>query len=79
MELAHETLQSMFDVQLANIKYPLKISGFRGDAIFMYTPEACSVNPRTFLETLENLYTVFADTLRQMQLIPPVNAGPAKI
>jgi hypothetical protein len=68
LEHAHETLQSLFDVQLANIKFPLKISGFRGDAIFMYTPEACFVNPQSFLETLENLYIVFADTLRQMQL-----------
>src|SRR5678816_1478814 len=29
LEHAHETLQSLFDVQLANIKFPLKISGFR--------------------------------------------------
>jgi hypothetical protein len=68
LEHAHETLQSLFDAQLANIKFPLKISGFRGDAIFMYTPEACFVNPQTFIETLENLYIVFADTLRQMQM-----------
>jgi hypothetical protein len=67
LEHAHETLQSLFDVQLANIKFPLKISGFRGDAIFIYTPEACFVNPQSFLETLENLYIVFADTLRQMR------------
>ena len=67
LEHAHETLQSLFDAQLANIKFPLKISGFRGDAIFIYTPEACFVNPQTFLETLENLYIVFAGTLRQMQ------------
>jgi hypothetical protein len=67
LEHAHETLQSLFDVQLANIKFPLKISGFRGDAIFIYTPEACFVDPQTFLVTLENLYIVFADTLRQMQ------------
>jgi hypothetical protein len=59
LEHAHETLQSLFDVQLANIKFPLKISGFRGDAIFIYTPEACFVNPQTFLETLEKpLYRI---------------------
>lgn len=63
---AHETLQNLFNVQLENIKFPLKISGFRGDAIFIYTPEACFVNPQSFLETLENLYIVFSDTLRQM-------------
>lgn len=67
LDHAHEILQSLFDAQLKHIKFPLKISGFRGDAIFMYTPELCFVNPQTFLETLENLYIVFLDTLRQMQ------------
>jgi uncharacterized protein DUF2652 len=67
LEHAHDILQSLFDVQLEHIKFPLKISGFRGDAIFMYTPETCFVNPQSFIETLENLYIVFSDTLRQMQ------------
>jgi hypothetical protein len=67
LDHAHEILQSLFDVQLQHIKFPLKISGFRGDAIFMYTPETCFVNPQSFIETLENLYIVFSDTLRQMQ------------
>lgn len=67
LEHAHEILQSLFDVQLKHIDFPLKISSFRGDAIFMYTPEVCFVNPQSFLETLENLYIVFSDTLRQMQ------------
>ena len=67
LEHAHDILQSLFDAQLEHIKFPLKISGFRGDAIFMYTPETCFVNPQSFLETLENLYIVFSDTLRQMQ------------
>ncbi len=68
LEHAHDILQSLFDVQLKNINFPLKISGFRGDAILMYTPETCFVNPQSFLETLENLYIVFSETLRQMQL-----------
>jgi len=67
LDHAHEILQSLFDAQLKHINFPLKISGFRGDAIFMYTPEACFINPQSFLETLENLYIVFSDTLRQMQ------------
>ena len=67
LDHAHEILQSLFNAQLEHINFPLKISGFRGDAIFMYTPEACFVNPQTFLETLENLYVVFSDTLQQMQ------------
>ena len=67
LEHAHDILQSLFDAQLQHINFPLKISGFRGDAIFMYTPETCFVNPQSFIETLENLYVVFSDTLRQMQ------------
>ena len=67
LDHAHAILQSLFEAQLSYIKFPLKISGFRGDAIFMYTPEACFVNSQTFLETLENLYIVFLETLQQMQ------------
>jgi hypothetical protein len=67
LDHAHETLQGLFDAQLKHIRFPLKISGFRGDAILMYTPETCFVNPQSFLETLENLYIVFSDTLRQMR------------
>lgn len=67
LDHAHEILQTLFDAQLKHIQFPLKISGFRGDAIFMYTPELCFVNPQTFLETLENLYIVFSETLQQMQ------------
>ena len=67
LDHAHEILQSLFDAQLKHIKFPLKISGFRGDAIFMYTPEACFINPQSFVETLENLYVVFSETLQQMR------------
>jgi len=67
LDHAHEILQSLFEAQLQNIRFPLKISGFRGDAIFMYTPESCFINPQSFIETLENLYIVFSDILRQMQ------------
>lgn len=67
LDHAHEILHSLFDAQLKHIKFPLKISGFRGDAIFMYTPELCFINPQSFLETLENLYIVFSETLQQMQ------------
>lgn len=67
LDHAQDALQGLFDVQLANIKHPFVISGFRGDAIFMYVPETNFVEPQSLLESLENLYFVFADTLRQMQ------------
>jgi hypothetical protein len=64
---AHDAIQSLFDVQINNIKHPFVISGFRGDAIFMYLPDSNYAVSQTVLESLENLYFVFADTLRQMQ------------
>jgi hypothetical protein len=66
LDHAQYALQSLFDVQLAHIKHPFIISGFRGDAIFMYVPETNFCAPQTLLEALENIYFVFADTLRQM-------------
>jgi hypothetical protein len=67
LDHAQDALQSLFDVQLAHIKHPFVISGFRGDAIFMYVPETNFVEPQALLESLEKLYFVFADTLRQMR------------
>jgi hypothetical protein len=66
LDHAHDALQNLFDVQLAQIKYPFVISGFRGDAIFMYVPETHICEPQTILEALEKLFFVFADTRRQM-------------
>lgn len=66
LDHAQDALQNLFDVQLAHIKHPFVVSGFRGDAIFMYIPETNFCEPQTILESLENLYFVFADSLRQM-------------
>jgi hypothetical protein len=67
-ELDHvqDAVQGLFDIQLEHIQHPFVISGFRGDAIFMYVPDTNVCAPQTMLEALENLYFVFADTLRQM-------------
>src|SRR5512141_1559831 len=67
LDHANEILQSLFDAQLQAVKHPFLISGFRGDAIFMYVPETNFVQSQSFLEALENFYLVFADTLQQMQ------------
>ena len=66
LDHAQDALQNLFDVQLAHIKHPFLISGFRGDAIFMYVPETHFCEPQTLLEALETLYFVFAGELRQM-------------
>jgi hypothetical protein len=67
LDHANEILQSLFDAQLKAIKHPFLISGFRGDAIFMYVPETNFVQSQSFLEALENFYVVFMDTLQQMR------------
>lgn len=67
LDHANEILQSLFDAQLKAIKHPFVLSGFRGDAIFMYVPETNFVQSQSFIEALENFYIVFADTLQQMQ------------
>ena len=67
LDHAHEILQSLFDAQLQAVKHPFMISGFRGDAIFMYVPETNFVQSQSLLEALENFYIVFAETLQQMQ------------
>jgi len=67
LDHANGILQSLFDAQLRAVKHPFIISGFRGDAIFMYVPETNFIQSQSFLEALENFYIVFADTLQQMQ------------
>lgn len=67
LEHANEILQSLFDAQLKAVKHPFLISGFRGDAIFMYVPETNFVQSQSLLEALESFYIVFAETLQQMQ------------
>src|SRR5215216_230112 len=67
LDHANEILQSLFDAQLKAVNHPFLISGFRGDAIFMYVPETNFVQSQSFLEALENFYIVFAETLQQMQ------------
>jgi hypothetical protein len=67
LDHANEILQSLFDAQLKAVRHPFIISGFRGDAIFMYVPETNFVQEQSFLEALESFYIVFVDTLQQMQ------------
>ncbi|MEW5938506.1 MAG: DUF2652 domain-containing protein [Chloroflexota bacterium] len=67
LEHAHEILQTLFDAQIKAIHHPFLISGFRGDAIFMYAPETNILQPQSLLEAMENFYLVFMSTLEQMQ------------
>jgi len=78
LDHAHEILQSLFQVQLTHIKPPFVISGFRGDAIFMYIPESSFVQPQSVLEALEDLYCAFSSTLEQMQYHTTCNCRACK-
>ena len=67
LDHANEILQSLFDAQLKALQHPFVLSGFRGDAIFMYVPETNFVQSQSFIEALENFYIVFEATLQRMQ------------
>ena len=67
LDHANEILQSLFDAQLNAVEHPFLISGFRGDAIFMYVPETNFVQSQSFIEALENFYEQGV-TLRRQNL-----------
>jgi hypothetical protein len=66
LDHAHEILRTLFDTLLNNIKIPLQISNFQGDAIFSYIPEPSLTDGQTLLEMIENLYFEFLYTIEQM-------------
>jgi hypothetical protein len=78
LDHANEILQSLFDAQLKAVQHPFVLSGFRGDAIFMYVPETNFMQSQSFLEALETFYLVFEDTLQQMQYNTTCNCRACK-
>ena len=67
LEHANEILTTLFNTLLENIKAPLEISNFQGDAIFAYLPQANMLDGQTLLEMIERLYFEFLFVLEQMQ------------
>lgn len=55
LDHANAILQSLFDAQLAAIQHPFILSGFRGDAIFLYVPETNFVQAQSFVEALRQM------------------------
>ena len=47
LDHAHEILKSLFDAQIENIKPPLVVSNFQGDAILSYAPEDIFLQKQT--------------------------------
>ena len=68
LEHAQEILNTLFNTLLENIKPPLEISNFQGDAIFAYLAEENKIDGQTLLEMLEMLYFEFIYVLEQMQI-----------
>lgn len=66
LEHAQDILKTLFNTLLDNIKPPLIISNFQGDAILTYAPDGSFIQGQTLLETIENIYCEFARTLENM-------------
>lgn len=66
LEHAQDILKTLFNTLLDNIRPPLMISNFQGDAILTYAPEGSFLEGQTLLEIVENIYCEFARALELM-------------
>jgi hypothetical protein len=66
LEHAHDILETIFNSLLAELKKPLTLSNFQGDAILVHVPEEDVPQGQILLEGIERLYCSFADTLASM-------------
>jgi hypothetical protein len=67
LDHAQDILKTLFDTLHDNMKPPLTISNYQGDAILSYTLDGSFLQGQTFLEAVENLYCGFALKLENMQ------------
>ena len=67
LDHAQDILKTLFNALHTNIKPPLIISNYQGDAILTYAPEGSFIEGQTLLETIENIYIGFAQTLERMK------------
>ena len=67
LDHAQEILKSLFDAQLENIKPPLVVSNFQGDAILSYVPEDSFLQNQILIELIEDIYFGFSRKLELMQ------------
>ncbi len=66
LEHAQDILKTLFNTLHDNIKPPLTISNYQGDAILMYAPDGSFIQGQTLMEVIENIYYEFARTLETM-------------
>ena len=71
LDHAQHILNSLFDSQLKSITSPLKVSGFRGDAILCYVPENLVNNGELIYEQINKIYGAFVAKIEEMQIDPP--------
>jgi hypothetical protein len=67
LEHAHGILETIFNSLLDELKEPLTLSNFQGDAILVYVPEEDVPQGQILLEAIERLYCSFANTLAALQ------------
>jgi hypothetical protein len=67
LDHAQDILKTLFDTLHDNIKPPLTISNYQGDAILSYVPQSSLLQGQTLLEWIENIYCAFALTLENMR------------
>ena len=67
LEHAHGILETIFNSLLAELKEPLTLSNFEGDAVLVHVPEEDVPQGQILLDGIERLYCSFADTLAALQ------------
>ena len=67
LEHAQGILEGLFEALLDNLKTPLVLSNFEGDAILCYAPDSAVVQGHAILDASENLYCAFAEALGTME------------
>jgi uncharacterized protein YndB with AHSA1/START domain len=60
LDHAQDILKSLFETLHDQIKAPLMISNYQGDAILTYAPEMGVLQGQTLLEIIENVYFAFS-------------------
>jgi len=68
LEHAEDILRHLISAMLDRTLPPLSIAKLEGDAIFSYSPEGSFLQGQSLLETVENMYCVFRETMERTRL-----------
>lgn len=67
LDHAQDMLKNLFETILDQVKPPLIVSNYQGDAILTYAPEAGVLQGQTLLELIENVYFAFSRKLENIR------------